>query len=609
MKPIYSIGLAWIVAAAGVMSTENHDITVSVPERLRVRAEHMEHMEHAEHHGMESGEHEPTKSSTEEVVATPHVEHHQHGMPILQTELLPEERKFWENYDTTTYFTVKSDHKAALYWHIGLTLMSFVFLYPICLVLNNVGSNWYYPLLFVHSASVLVGLISFSVFVKSIPDLYPNNAYNKMSVILGISTIAHVIFAIFNFGYKAATNKDSIAADYFTVSDEESQETCASPSATLYDNSRDSSNSIERGGSMDVNLKTSLDSMFPAKSCGNRFLKKVTGIPVVTTMVNFFGKFSVYIFNLLNWSQFFYFLVYLPTAVATFGCFGQGSFVFNLLAHFIKGGVFFSLGLLYLARYCGAFTNKGWAWNHKFIKNYELKLGRWNRIQGNGLCTMEMIESSLILFYGCTNIFMEHLANPGGEWSTKDLQHASIAFIYIGCGLCGVLTEFKLASWRFEKSINNFEKFNDQSFSSKIIKATPGFSPNPFPILTIYWTGVLMSQHAQASMLSTDIHKQWGNLFMLGTVFRFITYLLLLILPANRELTKPLRPISELLVSFALLCGGLIFMESCDPIVYAFEYRGFTSMFTLNISLGIVALLMGWEMSVFAFKDWLLKRA
>ena len=118
-----------------------------------------------------------------------------------------------------------------------------------------------------------------------------------------------------------------------------------------------------------------------------------------------------------------------------------------------------------------------------------------------------------------------------------------------------------------------------------------------------------MSQHAQASMLSTDIHKQWGNLFMLGTVFRFITYLLLLILPATRELTKPLRPISELLVSFALLCGGLIFMESCDPIVYAFEYRGFTSMFTLNISLGIVALLMSWVMSVFTFKDWLLKRA
>ena len=593
MKPIYSIGLASIAAAASVMSKENYD-TANGLEKIEVRADHMEHMEHmghVEHTKSKSEWTETTQSSTGEVVATPHVEHHHHGMPILQTELLPEERKFWENYNTTTYFTVESEHRAALYWHIGLTLMSFVFLYPICLVLNNVGSNWYYALLFVHSTSVLVGLISLSVFVKSIPDLYPNNAYNKMSVILGISTIVHVIFAVFNFGYKAATSKDAVSADYFTVSDEESQESCTSPSATLYDTPRDNSNSIERNDSMDFNLKTSLDSMFPAKKGGSRLLKKVTRMPVVSTMVNFFGKFSVYIFNLLNWCHFFYFLVYLPTAIATFGCFGQGSYVFNLLAHFIKGGVFFSLGLLYLARYCGAFTNKGWAWNHKFIKNYELKLSRWNRIQSKGLCTMEMIESSLILFYGCTNVFMEHLANPGGEWTAKDLQHASIAFIYIGCGLCGVLTEFKLANWRFEKSIHNFESFNDQSFSSKIVKAAPGFSPNPFPILTIYWTGVLMSQHAQASMLSTDIHKQWGNLFVLGTVFRFITYLLLLILPANKELTKPLRPISELLVCFSLLCGGLIFMESCDPIVYAFEYRGFTSMFTLNISLGFITLL------------------
>mmetsp|Transcript_4417 Transcript_4417/g.4408 ORF Transcript_4417/g.4408 Transcript_4417/m.4408 type:complete len:609 (+) Transcript_4417:71-1897(+) len=608
MKPIYSIGLAFIAAAASVMSKENYDM-VNELGKIEARAEHMEHMNHVDQSKTKSEEIETTQSSSEEVVATPHVEHHHHGMPILQTELLPEERKFWENYNTTTYFTIESEHKTALYWHICLTLMSFVFLYPICLVLNNVGSNWYYPLLFVHSASVLVGLISLSVFVKSIPNLYPNNAYNKMSVILGISTIAHVIFAVFNFGYKAATSKDAISADYFTVSDEESQESCTSPSATLYDTPRDTSNSTERDGSIDYNLKTSLGSMFPANNHGNRFLKKVTGIPVVNTMVNFFGKFSVYIFNLLNWCHFFYFLIYLPTAVATFGCFGQGGYVFNLLAHFIKGGVFFSLGLLYLARYCGAFTNKGWAWNHKFIKNYELKLSRWNRIQSKGLCTMEMIESSLILFYGCTNIFMEHLSNPGGEWSAKDLQHASIAFIYIGCGLCGILTEFKLANWRFEKSISNFENFNGQSVSSKIVKAAPGFSPNPFPILTIYWTGVLMSQHAQASILSTEIHKQWGNLFVLGTVFRFITYLLLLVLPTNKDLTKPLRPISELLVCFSLLCGGLIFIESCDPIVYAFEYRGFTSMFTLNISLGLVTLLMSWEMSVFAFKDWLLNRA
>jgi hypothetical protein len=217
---------------------------------------------------------------------------------------------------------------------------------------------------------------------------------------------------------------------------------------------------------------------------------------------------------------------------------------------------------------------------------------------------MEMIESSLILFYGCTNIFLEHLANPGGEWSAKDLQHASIAFIYIGCGLCGVITESKLASWRYEKAI---AKASDSS-TSRIVKASPGFSPNPFPILTIFWTGILMSKHEQASHLSTEIHTQWGNMFILGCGFRFFTYILLLLIPGNKNPTKPVRLITELIVSFSLLCGGLIFMESCDPIILAFEYRGFTSMFTLNISLGVITLLMAWEMALFAFKDRLLLR-
>ena len=116
-------------------------------------------------------------------------------------------------------------------------------------------------------------------------------------------------------------------------------------------------------------------------------------------------------------------------------------------------------------------------------------------LQNKGLWTMEMIESSLILFYGSTNIFLEHLANAGGEWSPKDLQHASIAFIFIGCGLCGVITEIKLQDWRYEQAMADMEKYqyqgeeqNQQELQSNtnnsntIIKASPGFSPNPFPL-------------------------------------------------------------------------------------------------------------------------------
>ena len=232
---------------------------------------------------------------------------------------------------------------------------------------------------------------------------------------------------------------------------------------------------------------------------------------------------------------------------------------------------------------------------------------------------MEMIESSLILFYGSTNIFLEHLANAGGEWSPKDLQHASIAFIFIGCGLCGVITEIKLQDWRYEQAMANMEKYqyqgeeqNQQELQSNtnnsntIIKASPGFSPNPFPIVTIYWTGILMSKHQQASSLSTEVHVQWGNMFVLGCAFRFITYLMLMLnAKVPKDLLRPSRPFTELVVSFSLLCGGLIFMELTDPVILSFEYYGLTSMFTLNISLGFTTLFMGWQMLLFAFKDWL----
>lgn len=48
-----------------------------------------------------------------------------------------------------------------------------------------------------------------------------------------------------------------------------------------------------------------------------------------------------------------------------------------------------------------------------------------------------------------------------------------------------------------------------------------------------------------------------------------------------------------------------MFMESTDPLVLSYEYHGYTSMFILNVSLGVIALLMSWEMALFALKDWL----
>ncbi|KAG7903645.1 hypothetical protein KL907_003672 [Ogataea polymorpha] len=280
----------------------------------------------------------------------------------------------------------------------------------------------------------------------------------------------------------------------------------------------------------------------------------------------------------------------------------MGSHVFNLLAHFIKGGVFFTLGIVSLTRYCGGWSKLGWAWNRSYILPFEKPTSFWYKLQPkNGMITMEMVESSLILFYGSTNVFLEHLAAPGGPWTAKDLQHVSIAFLYIGAGLCGVVSELKLADWRLDKFYSQVgPDFEVQGYRPAHV--TPGFSPNPFPAFTIFWTGLLMSQHQQASELSTSVHVQWGSLLTYGSVVRLVTFLLMIFFPKSQSF-QPTKPFTELLTSFCLLCGGLVFMESTDPVIMALEYRGLTPMFTMNVSVGVISLLMAWIMCVFSIRD------
>lgn len=120
--------------------------------------------------------------------------------------------------------------------------------------------------------------------------------------------------------------------------------------------------------------------------------------------------------------------------------------MFKLFAHFLKSGVVFVLDLVSLVRYYGVIGQKAWAWIHLLVKNNRgADLLRWFSI---GAWTMKMVEGSFILFYGCAYILLERFLNPGTYCSVTNLQHVLIAFIFIGCGLLGVLLERKLASWR-----------------------------------------------------------------------------------------------------------------------------------------------------------------
>lgn len=83
---------------------------------------------------------------------------------------------------------------------------------------------------------------------------------------------------------------------------------------------------------------------------------------------------------------------------------------------------------------------------------------------------------------------------------------------------------------------------------------------NPIPALIILLLGVMMSSHHQSSMVSTMVHKQWGMLLVGFSLARAVTYIIICLKPPTSLL--PYRPPSELITSFCLISGGLIFMLS-----------------------------------------------
>jgi len=94
------------------------------------------------------------------------------------------------------------------------------------------------------------------------------------------------------------------------------------------------------------------------------------------------------------------------------------------------------------------------------------------------------------------------------------------------------------------------------------------FSINPIPALVILLLGIMMSSHTQQSMISSMVHKQWGNLLTGASFARGFTYVLLYLKPPKS--VYPTRPPTELLAAFGMISGGIIFMASVsanDPII------------------------------------------
>jgi len=117
----------------------------------------------------------------------------------------------------------------------------------------------------------------------------------------------------------------------------------------------------------------------------------------------------------------------LTSGIVTYSGIFRDLNVFNGLAHWVKGGIFFWYGLLTLGRWLGTFADLGWAWN---LKPTRSEVGWKTRAP-----TAEFVESFVIFLYGCTNVFMEHMAAWGGAWTAQDFEHVSISIMFFGGGL------------------------------------------------------------------------------------------------------------------------------------------------------------------------------
>lgn len=76
----------------------------------------------------------------------------------------------------------------------------------------------------------------------------------------------------------------------------------------------------------------------------------------------------------------------------------------------------------------GCCADLGWAWN---VKPGSDVVGKWKARVPSG----EFTESFVIWLYGASNMFLEHLAGWGKEWTARDLEHVSISIMFFGGGL------------------------------------------------------------------------------------------------------------------------------------------------------------------------------
>ena len=514
-----------------------------------------------------------------------------------------------------------------------------------------------------------LGVFTSIVYNKGTPDLYPNNAHHKLGWVLTWIAIAWFVMALpMILGKSSPSSAHPMTmqnmARYNRLHNDE--EDGFSPAPSAYRVSRDADSATLCSGArsptweppyhklepqppaienpqspfIDHEAEASESSGFLATAershlhCGLS-TSRLTAFLFSLKLVRFSPSGSALtalaiLYTAIERTIIVLAFVALCTGLITWGNLFRDRLVFSGAAHFIKGGIFFWYGVLTLGRWMGAFAEFGWAWNVKpsstspycHVRSASDPVAvKQPKTWIEKMPSAEFVESFVIWLYGASNIFLEHLNAWGQEWTFEDFEHISITVMFFGGGMLGMLVESSTFTNLFNAGLAasfpdvpqhrvvflkglSAEAHRDEGWQRPKTHKT---SLNPIPALVILLLGRMMSGHFQTSMVSTMMHAQWGSLFVGFAIARNLTYVLLYLCPPTSFF--PSRPPTELVASFCLISGGLIFMGSATDTVAAIEGNGLDAMFLFTVVMGFSALFMAWAGICFGIKGWAVRRA
>ncbi|KAL2430267.1 putative membrane protein C3B8.06 [Exophiala dermatitidis] len=547
----------------------------------------------------------------------------------------PQEKKPMDDndlYNLPSYAGL-GQHGNMILAHIILMVVAWFFVLPVGVVFSVARSRYALPVQFLFLVLNGLGVLFGTVYNINTPDLYENNAHHKIGWIATWIVTAQVIMSLlFTYSGRGKITETPVAAgeraaflplsvdnmihhDTYPYTDhrwsgdsgqgtEQSSTLHSSNGSPLDPHQRNPFDDYQKPEPQPEPEDEDDEPAVPRRHSSPRWwrikaLDKYLSARVPNLMSAKFLRVFEVAYEVIDRTILVLGFIALVTGGVTYAGIFRGNNIFNGLAHFIKGGIFFWYGLLTLGRWMGCFADLGWAWN---VKPTRSEVGQWKA----AVPSAEFVESFVIFLYGSSNVFLEHLAAWGGAWTAQDLEHVSISIMFFGGGLCGMLVESKCIRRCLNAVVDTMPARTEIHPSDALaLRAPPkqyGTSLNPMPALIILLLGVMMSSHHQDSMVSTMVHKQWGTMLVGFAVARFCTYILNYISPPAS--VYPSRPPTELVSAFCLISGGLIFMASTRDVIHYMERADLMAMFVFTVTMGFTAFIMSYEVIVLSLKGW-----